>query len=76
MSAVIGCLPAVGGAMAVTPLTPPLVLSKASRAVTKYFDLTATHSKGPLSVFGSPGLRLEKSVRSASFCLVTRASAR
>ena len=57
--------------MAVTPPMPPPVLSKASTPVTKYFDLIATQSSGPLTVRVSPGLRPLKSVRSASFCLVT-----
>ena len=44
--------------------------------MTKYFDLMAAQSSGPLMVCGSPGLRLAKSVRSVSFRLVTSASAR
>ena len=51
----------VGGAVAVTPLIPPPVLSKASTPVTKYFDLIAAHSSGPLTVLGSPGLSPAKS---------------
>ena len=72
----LGLPPAVAGAVAVAPLIPPRVLSSASTAVTKYFDLIAAHSNGPLTVLGSPGLRPEKSVRSVSLCLVTSASAR
>ena len=55
---------------------PPPALSNASTAVTKYFDLMAAQSSGPLIVWGSPGLRLAKSVRSVSFRLVTSARAR
>ena len=72
----LGRLPAVAGAVAVTPLIPPPVLSNASTPVTKYFDLIAAHSRGPLTVLGSPGLSPAKSVRSVSLCLVTSASAR
>ena len=62
---------AVAGTVAVAPLMPPRVLSSASTAVTKYFDLIAAHSNGPLTVLGCPGFRPEKSVRSVSLCLVT-----
>jgi hypothetical protein len=56
-------------------MAPP-VLSNPKTAVTKYFDLTAAHSSGPLTVLASPTLRLAKSMRSALRCLVTSASAR
>ena len=74
-SALVGRFSSVFRAVAVTPLIPPPALSNARTAVTKYFDLMAAQSSGPLIVRGSPGLRLAKSVRSVSFRLVTSASA-
>ena len=60
--------------MAAPPIRPP-VLSYASMPVTKYLDLIATQSSGPLTVLVSPGSRLPMSIRSASVRRVTTARA-
>src|SRR3954465_10269948 len=75
-SARSGRLPAAEGAVTVAALMPPPVLSNASTPVTKYFDFTAAHSRGPLTVFGSPGLCPARAVRSVLFCLVFTARGR
>ena len=46
-----------------------------NRLATKYLDLTATHSNGPLTTVGTPALSPEKSWRCASVSLVTKAKA-
>ena len=55
---------------------PEALESGARMAATKYLDLTATHSKGPLRLMGSEGLSLLKRVSSAFAAFTTTPSSR
>ena len=75
--ALVGASSDPAGGTAVTPLIRPAPAAvRRESAVTKYFDLRAAHSYGPLRVRASPGSRSDRLVRSVSSRLVTSASAR